>query len=142
VTAPADESHVLLDGTRQWLRGGAFHREDGPAIIAADGTQTWCRNGLAHRTNGPATIGPDGSAHWYLHGHLHRDDGPAISRADGSHTWVINGTYAGTLSRDEYEALPATTLAAVSSIVAAGDGWEDLDTILAAVVAAQSGATP
>jgi hypothetical protein len=140
MSAPVEESLVLPDGTRQWLRGGAFHREDGPAIIAPDGTQTWCRNGLAHRTDGPAIVGPDGSDHWYRHGDCHRDDGPAITRADGSRTWVVNGVYAGTLSRDQYEALSATTIAAVSAIVAASDGWEDLDTILAAVVAAHSGA--
>lgn len=51
---------------------GAYHREDGPAVVYPDGTQHWYRNGMFHRDDGPAVILPDGTQKWYRNGQLIR----------------------------------------------------------------------
>jgi len=45
---------------------GAFHREDGPAVIHANSRKEWWLDGERHREDGPALIWADGSESWYI----------------------------------------------------------------------------
>ena len=47
---------------------GAFHREDGPALIWAGGTKAWYINDNPHREDGPAVIYSTGIKEWWLNG--------------------------------------------------------------------------
>lgn len=55
-------------GNIAWYDRGAWHREDGPAIIRRDGTTCWYLNGVCHREDGPARIIYDGARSWYYKG--------------------------------------------------------------------------
>lgn len=79
------------DGTKEWIRDGVRHREDGPAVIMADGTKYWIREGDWHREDGPAIEYPNGERMWYRKNKLHREDGPAIEFPDGTKHWYRNG---------------------------------------------------
>ena len=64
----SDKPTHEIDGEKQWLKDGNFHRENGPAVERADGTKQW-----------------------YLHGNRHREDGPAIEWAGGDKGWWLHG---------------------------------------------------
>jgi len=55
--------------TKEWLKNGKLHREDGPAIEWADGTKQWRINGLLHREDGPAWERSDGTKRWFIIDH-------------------------------------------------------------------------
>ena len=56
-----------IDGDKQWLKDGNFHRENGPAIENADGTKQWYLHGKRHREDGPAVEWVYGAKEWWLH---------------------------------------------------------------------------
>jgi hypothetical protein len=78
------------DGTKEWLKGGKPHREDGPACEYTDGGKHWYKDGEQHRLEGPAVEQSDGSKLWYKDGDRHREDGPACEYADGYKEWYLN----------------------------------------------------
>ena len=80
-----------VDGDKQWLKDGDFHRENGPAIENADGTKQWYLHGKRHREDGPAIEWANGSKEWWLHDKRHREDGPAVEWAGGDKWWLLNG---------------------------------------------------
>ena len=83
--------YVKLDHVA-WRNGkGQFHRENGPAIVAANGTKEWLLNGELHREDGPAVEYAEGSKEWLLNDKLHREDGPAIENPSGTKYWYLNG---------------------------------------------------
>ena len=87
------EYKVEVYGTRtEWRNlGGAFHRDNGPAIEYTNGNKYWYMNGKIHREDGPAVEYTNGSKYWYMNGKLHRDNGPAIEFANGDKEWWVNG---------------------------------------------------
>lgn len=55
-----------IQGTQWWINeNGAYHREDGPAIIWHDGDKSWIINGEYHREDGPALEWKSGHQWWY-----------------------------------------------------------------------------
>ncbi|MFM1755407.1 MAG: hypothetical protein RL621_311 [Bacteroidota bacterium] len=50
------------------LKGGKYHREDGPAFIRNDGYQAWWFENKLHNLNGPAVIYPDGYEEYWIYG--------------------------------------------------------------------------
>jgi hypothetical protein len=74
-------------------RGGALHREDGPALLrwSDNGVlvdEEWWRNGRLHKIDGPAlqkwdAFGQLIREEWYRYGSTHRDGGPAIRKYIG-----------------------------------------------------------
>lgn len=80
-----------------YLRNGALHRVDGPAVIMADGDYQWKMNNVLHREDGPAEETSDGLRHWCLHGKTHRVGGPAVELVrhgdyyHGYEGWYIHG---------------------------------------------------
>lgn len=79
------------NGTKEWLKYGQLHREDGPAAIYPNEIKLWYKNGLFHREDGPACEYPNGDKSWYKEGNLHREDGPAVEYADGEKKWYKEG---------------------------------------------------
>ena len=57
-----------IDGDKQWLKDGNFHRENGPAIENSDGTKQWYLHGKRHREDGPAVEWAGSFKEWWLHG--------------------------------------------------------------------------
>lgn len=74
-----DNIYIETDeaGTIRHYKNGAFHREEGPAVIFPLGEKTWYKNGKLHRVGGPARTYGNGDMEWYQHGYLHRIGGPA-----------------------------------------------------------------
>lgn len=101
---PSTTEYCYLDGTRYWMIGVKFHREDGPAIISSNGDEVWYFLGEVHRGSGPAATSADGMLEWYKYGVRHRADGPAIIHPDGYEEWWIDGT---SISKQEFEAVSA-----------------------------------
>jgi len=64
----SDKPTHEIDGDKQWLKDGNFHRENGPAIENADGTKQWYFHGKRHREDGPAIEWANGDKGWWLHG--------------------------------------------------------------------------
>ena len=62
-----DGRWIDQEGWEVWIRDGAYHREDGPAIITDTGVMIWCVDGDRHRADGPASIYPDGDVAWWWH---------------------------------------------------------------------------
>ena len=59
----------VYDDRTEWCNlGGAFHRDDGPAIEYDDGFKAWWINGQRHRTDGPAIEFANGDKYWYING--------------------------------------------------------------------------
>tara|TARA_R100001510_G_C7557008_1_gene138524 strand:+ start:402 stop:695 length:294 start_codon:yes stop_codon:yes gene_type:complete len=63
----SDKPTHEIDGDKQWLKDGNFHRENGPAIENADGTKQWYLHGKRHREDGPAVEWVYGAKEWWLH---------------------------------------------------------------------------
>lgn len=64
-------------GNRLWKNSqGYYHREDGPAYIAAsaNGLIMWCINGEFHRLNGPAVTHHNGKEEWWVNGYHCTDE--------------------------------------------------------------------
>jgi hypothetical protein len=59
------------NGSKNWLLGGKYHREDGPAFETSEGYKQWYINGEKHRVDGPAVIYPDGGKYWYLNDRMY-----------------------------------------------------------------------
>ena len=78
-------------GTKEWIKNGDLHREDGPAKIYVDGGEYWYKNGERHREDGPAVIYHTGHEEWFKNGQYHREDGPAIIYTNGRKEWYQNG---------------------------------------------------
>ena len=57
-----------LDGTKSWVLGEQYHREDGPAIEWLNGAGEWYFKGKLHREGGPATYGTGVEKGWWLNG--------------------------------------------------------------------------
>ena len=72
LNTPFNISPILTvddDGGQRWLIAGVYyHREDGPAYIAADGSQHWFRYDQRHREGAPAIIRPNGNRVWWVNG--------------------------------------------------------------------------
>lgn len=85
------EIKVESDGTKQWLRYGVLHRDDGPAVERPDGETRWYQFGKEHREGGPAIERADGSKEWLRHGKHHREDGPATESRLNTPRWYLNG---------------------------------------------------
>lgn len=95
-----DDMHIV-----SYMRHGAFHRTDGPAmtLVSEKGTKRNVRyflNGLAHRTDGPAILVSETEEDMYLHqyyeyGIPHREDGPAtvhvIGGMNSDTSYFVNG---------------------------------------------------
>ena len=81
---------VTEDGAERWKVNGAYHREDGPAVIYPDGRQVWHRHGRPHRIGGPAILNGE-SERWYENGQQHRLDGPAVTLHNGERLWFVRG---------------------------------------------------
>jgi hypothetical protein len=64
----SDKPTHEIDGEKQWLKNGNFHRENGPAVERADGTKQWYLHGDRHREDGPAIEWAGGDKGWWLHG--------------------------------------------------------------------------
>jgi hypothetical protein len=96
-TTPFAFNSRIRDGfLEQWIYGGQFHREGGPAVICAD-LEQWWECDMTHRIDGPAETTYD-SDHkilvetWYIRGKKHRWDGPAVIRHDtGEKEYWIDG---------------------------------------------------
>ena len=49
------------ENIKEWLnREGQLNKEVGPAQVYSDGSRKWLRNGARHREDGPALIGKGG----------------------------------------------------------------------------------
>ena len=93
----------VYDNRTEWRNlGGAYHRENGPAIEYANGSKSWWINGHRHRIDGPAVEWANGDKSWYINGKLNRIDGPAIEYSNGSKSWYINGKKYSEQSFNEY----------------------------------------
>ena len=92
---------VSAAGTRYWYDAQArFHNEDDyPAIVYADGTRVWLRHGAYWRADGkPHEVWADGKQVWVDDaGEPHRagpqPDLPAIVHGDGSRQWLRHGKH-------------------------------------------------
>lgn len=60
----------MIDTGREkiYLKNGAKHRENGPAVIGRDGKEEWFKNGIRHRDNGPAVINTNGTVEYWVNG--------------------------------------------------------------------------
>ena len=85
------ECKTYPSGTKEWLRNGVRHREEGPAYEEPNGIKEWYIDGKRHRKGGPAAELPDGTKWWYLDGVLHREDGPSYENPNGDKGWWLNG---------------------------------------------------
>lgn len=90
--APNDAQKITFnDGSIMWLKGGVFHREDGPAYETSSKSE-WHQNGQLHRIGGPAIEYKDGGhQEWWVHGRPHRTDGPAKTNGYGDTEYWKNG---------------------------------------------------
>ncbi len=67
-TGGYDQLVTFANGSVSYLRGGALHREDGPAHIDPSGAQTWLQHDREHRDSGPAVIFSNGVHEYWLGG--------------------------------------------------------------------------
>lgn len=63
-----DQLVTFANGSVSYLRGGALHREDGPAHVDPSGAQTWLQFDREHRDSGPAVIFSNGAHEYWLDG--------------------------------------------------------------------------
>ncbi|MFE6967196.1 hypothetical protein ACFVAJ_19030 [Agromyces sp. NPDC057679] len=113
---------VIVDeyGTTRYMKAGAPHREDGPAIVFKSGDSYHALNGdhvgvpgddsrfqLLHVTDGnqfwrytdedgldyDALVEPDGKTTFMKDGSYHRAGDPAVIYPDGSEEWWVDGTF-------------------------------------------------
>jgi len=110
--------NILKNGTKEWLRDGVRHRDDGPAVEGASGSKEWWRDGQWHREDGPAIERADGGKEWWRDGKRHRDDGPALEWADGTKEWWQNGECLTPDQVSKLEAVLSEKLAREAAVLA------------------------